>query len=105
MSSSGKGLNPDDYDASLWSGRVQKLAGKNDDDVATFDAAMTVCVMRYISDLRIGRVNPTHFNFDINTADKKYDLPEFVSDNAVDAADVAEADRVGRAGLRFVSQD
>ncbi len=83
-----KGLNPADYDASLWPARVQKLAAKNDDDVATFDAAMTVCVMRYISDLRIGRVNPTHFNFDINTADKKYDLPEFLSDNAVDADDV-----------------
>ena len=83
-----KGLNPEDYDAPLWSVRLQKLAGKDDDDVATFDAAMTVCVMRYTSDLRIGRVNPTHFNFDINTDDKKYDLPEFVSDNAVDAGDV-----------------
>ncbi len=80
-----KGLNPEDYDASQWAGRAQKLSAKNDDDIATFDAAMTVCVMRYISDLRIGRVNPTHFNFDINTAEKKYDLPEFVSDNAVDA--------------------
>ncbi len=83
-----KGLIPEDYDAGLWTGRVQKLASKQDDDVATFDAAMTVNVMRYISDLRIGRVNPTHFNFDIDTADKKYDLPEFVSDNAVDADDV-----------------
>jgi murein L,D-transpeptidase YcbB/YkuD len=83
-----KGLSPEDYDAGLWAARVQKLAGKNDDDVATFDATMTVSVMRYISDLRIGRVNPTHFNFDINTDDKKYDLPEFVSDNAVDADDV-----------------
>jgi murein L,D-transpeptidase YcbB/YkuD len=83
-----KGLNPQDYDAGLWTGRVQKLASKNEDDVVTFDAAMTVSVMRYISDLRIGRVNPTHFNFDIDTADKKYDLPEFVSDNAVDADDV-----------------
>ena len=83
-----KGLNPEDFDASLWNGRVAKLAGKNDDDIALFDAAMTVSVMRYISDLRIGRVNPTHFNFDINAQDKKYDLPEFVSDNAVDADDV-----------------
>ena len=49
---------------------------------------MTISVMRYISDLRIGRVNPQHFNFDINTQEKKYDLPEFVSDNAVDADDV-----------------
>ncbi len=83
-----KGLNPEDFDASKWDGLTGKLAGKNDDDVAQFDAAMTVCVMRYISDLRLGRVNPTHFNFDINTQDKKYNLPEFVSDNAVDAADV-----------------
>jgi len=83
-----KGLNPEDFDASRWPGLVAKLATKNDDDVVQFDAAMTVSVMRYISDLRIGRVNPTHFNFDINTADKKYDLPEFVSDNAVDATDV-----------------
>ena len=83
-----KGLNPEDFDASRWPGLVAKLATKNDDDVVQFDAAMTVSVMRYVSDLRIGRVNPTHFNFDINTADKKYDLPEFVSDNAVDATDV-----------------
>lgn len=83
-----KGLNPEDFDASLWSGRIAKLAGKNDDDVVNFDAAMTVSVMRYISDLRLGRVNPTHFNFDINTQDKKYDLPEFLSDNAVDADSV-----------------
>ena len=30
-----------------------------------------------------------HFNFDIDISDKKYDLAEFVSDNAVDATDVA----------------
>ncbi len=83
-----KGLNPEDYNASRWADLTQKLASKNDDDVAAFDAAMTVSVMRYISDLRLGRVNPTHFNFDIHTVDKKYDLPEFVSDNAVDADDV-----------------
>jgi L,D-transpeptidase YcbB len=49
---------------------------------------MTVNVMRYISDLRIGRVNPSHFNFEVPVQDKKYDLAEFVSDNAVDATDV-----------------
>ena len=83
-----KGLNPEDYNASRWPDLTHKLAGKSDDDVAAFDAAMTVSVMRYISDLRIGRVNPTHFNFDIDTQQKKYNLPEFLSDNAVDAADV-----------------
>lgn len=88
QSAAQKGLNPEDYDAPLWSARVQKLSARNEDDLAQFDAAMTVSVMRYISDLRIGRVNPTRFNFDINTQEKKYDLPGFVSDNAVDSEDV-----------------
>ena len=92
-----KGLNPDDYDAWLWPARVRqmaKFAASHDDTdggantIGQFDTAMTICVMRYISDLRIGRVNPQHFNFDIDVADKKYDLAEFVSDNAVDATDV-----------------
>jgi L,D-transpeptidase YcbB len=92
-----KGLNAEDYDASLWPARIQQItrigathdtSDASQDTIAQFDAAMTVCIMRYISDLRIGRVNPSHFNFDINVADKKYDLAEFVSDNAVDATDV-----------------
>jgi L,D-transpeptidase YcbB len=84
-----KGLIPEDYDASRWAARIQKLnSDKSADTISAFDVAMTVNVMRYISDLRIGRVNPSHFNFDINVADKKYDLAEFVSDNAVDATDV-----------------
>jgi len=83
-----KGLSPEDYDASLWAGRVQKLSGKSADAISEFDVAMTVNVMRYISDLRIGRVNPSHFNFDINVQSKKYNLAEFVSDHVVDATDV-----------------
>ena len=66
---------------------------------------MTVNVMRYISDLRIGRVNPSHFNFEIHVQDKKYDLAEFVSDNAVDATDVPELIAKRRAGLGAVPED
>jgi murein L,D-transpeptidase YcbB/YkuD len=83
-----KGLIPEDYDASRWAARVQALNDKSADAISLFDVAMTVNVMRYISDLRIGRVNPQHFNFDININDKRYDLAEFVSDNVVDATDV-----------------
>ena len=83
-----KGLIPDDYDAPRWAERVHALNDKSSDAISLFDVAMTVNVMRYISDLRIGRVNPQHFNFDINVADKKYDLAEFVSDNVVDSTDV-----------------
>jgi murein L,D-transpeptidase YcbB/YkuD len=83
-----KGLNPEDYDGPRWQQRIQSLNPKNQDGIAQFDVAMTIAVMRYISDLHIGRVNPTHFNFDIDINAKKYDLAEFVSDQAVDAADV-----------------
>jgi L,D-transpeptidase YcbB len=92
-----KGLNPEDYDASRWPARLQQIAqiasshdtsDASQNAVAQFDTAMTISVMRYISDLRIGRVNPSHFNFDINVSSKKYDLAEYVSDNAVDATDV-----------------
>src|SRR3984957_10623084 len=83
-----KGLIPEDYDAPRWAERVQALNNKSADAISLFDVAMTVNVMRYISDLRIGRVNPQHFNFDINVSDKKYDLAEFVSDNVVDSTDV-----------------
>ena len=83
-----KGLIPEDYDSSRWADRVQALSSKSDDAISLFDVAMTVNVMRYISDLRIGRVNPSRFNFEIPVQDKKYDLAEFVSDNAVDSTDV-----------------
>jgi len=71
-----KGLNSDDYDASRWEDRVQQLSDPA--SAAPFDAALTVCVMRYISDLRIGRINPRHFSFGINVERKKYDLAQFV---------------------------
>lgn len=84
-----KGLNPDHYDASRWNDRLAAL--KNSpapDKLATFDAALTVSAMRYISDLHIGRVDPRHFSFDIDVAQKKYDLPQFVTDKVIHAADL-----------------
>jgi hypothetical protein len=55
-----KGLIPEDYDASLWPARLValKAASGNADTVAQFDAALTVNAIRYLSNLRIGRVNP-----------------------------------------------
>lgn len=83
-----KGLDPEDYDSSRWTARIQSLSSGHQDAVAKFDVAMTVTVMRFISDLRIGRVNPQHFNFGINAAEKKYNLAEYVSDKAIDITDV-----------------
>lgn len=84
-----KGLIPADYDASRWQGRIAALRGSTDPDrQARFDAALTVCAMRYISDLHIGRVNPKHFKFGIDIEQKKYNLPQFVTQDLIHAANM-----------------
>jgi L,D-transpeptidase YcbB len=86
-----KGLDPEEYDASRWQARIAALGtnGASADTVATFDAALTVAAMRYISDLHIGRVNPSHFKYGIDTEEKKYDLPQFLTTEVSHAPDVA----------------
>lgn len=88
-----RGLAAEDYDGPRWSERLAKLkpatAQPSEADALRFDAALTVCVMRYISDLHIGKVNPKHFDFGLDIETKKYDLPQFLKDDVVDAADVA----------------
>jgi L,D-transpeptidase YcbB len=90
-----KGLSPDDYDGPRWADRVAKLkpatSQPSEVDATQFDVALTVCAMRYISDLHIGKVNPKHFAFGFDIEGKKYDLPEFLKTNVVDASDVAGA--------------
>lgn len=84
-----KGLNPDDYDASRWSERLQALDhAPTPDTLARFDAALTVGAMRYISDLHIGRVNPKRLSLDLDIEQNKYDLPHFVTTEVIHAADV-----------------
>ena len=77
-----KGLSAGDYDAALWNGRVAKLkpAARQpaEADAVKFDLALTVCLMRYISDLHIGKVNPKHFAFALDEEPRKYDLAEFL---------------------------
>ena len=86
-----KGLDPEDYDASLWPRRLASLPKASDTDMANFDVAMTVAAMRYISDLHIGRVNPEHFAFGVSVQDKKYDLPNFLTQQVVAAGNVSDA--------------
>src|SRR5258705_272795 len=90
-----KGLAAEDYDAPRWGDRLAKLkptsVQPSEADAVRFDAALTVCVMRYISDLHIGRVNPKHFDFGLDVETKKYDLPDFLKADVVDSSDVAGA--------------
>jgi L,D-transpeptidase YcbB len=88
-----KGLSAEDYDGPRWSDRLAKLkpavSQPSAADAVRFDAALTVSVMRYISDLHIGKVNPKHFDFGLDVEAKKYDLPEFLKEHVVEAANVS----------------
>ena len=86
-----KGLSAADYDGPRWTERLARLAAASDAERARFDAALTVCIMRYVSDLRIGKVNPKHFRFGLDIEQKKYDLPDFLRQRLVNAPDVNPA--------------
>ena len=87
-----KGLQPADYDSAQWSQRTQAVAGKSPDAIASFDVAMSVAVMRYLSDLHMGRINPQALNFDIDepTRRSQWDVATLVNEQLVDADDVAK---------------
>jgi L,D-transpeptidase YcbB len=84
----GKGLDPGDYDALLWPARIDKLRSASTSDLARFDLAMTVSVMRYLSDLHLGRVNPRYFHFDFDVEHNQYDLSSFVRERLVSSANL-----------------
>jgi len=84
-----KGLHPEDYDAPRWADRLTLLKSPHqDDDEARFDAALTVCIMRYISDLHIGRIDPQNLGFEFNVSNKKLYLPDFVRERLVNGSDL-----------------
>ena len=84
-----KGLDPEDYDASRWESRIRELEGSSSSPaVARFDVALSVCTMRYVSDLRIGRINPQHFKFGLGVEQKKYDLAQFLRDRILSSSDL-----------------
>jgi len=89
------GLNAEDYDGPRWAVRLAKLkpatSQPSEADEVQFDAALTVCMMRYISALHIGKVNPKHFDFGLDVEAKRINLPGFLKDDVVDAPDVATA--------------
>jgi L,D-transpeptidase YcbB len=92
-----KGLDPADYDASQWNARLAALGAREghapERAQVKFDAALTICVVRYISDLHVGRANPKHTKFVLQSAGRAYDLAEFVSDRILRASDIASAIR------------
>ena len=83
-----KGLNPEDYDASRWLAREEALVGTpTPEEIARFDLALSVCLLRYVSALDVGRINPQHLKFDLDLNHRKTDLPEFLA-QVSQAADI-----------------
>ncbi len=84
-----EGLRAEDYDGPRWADRLSHLAGAHTaSDEATFDAALTICTMRYVSDVRVGRINPKHLKFYLDVEHKRLDLPRFVRQLLVSQANV-----------------
>lgn len=84
-----KGLAPEDYDASRWEERIRILRSSSSSRaVADFDVALTICTMRYVSALHIGRISPQHFKFGLTVERENYDLAQFLRDRVMTASDV-----------------
>ena len=86
-----KGLDPEDYDGSRWQGRLLKLGQKpSEEDLVSFDTAVTVSTMRYIRAIHCGRVNPKEFKFQLDMEEgKQLPLAEFIQAQVINAGDAA----------------
>ena len=86
------GLRPADYDAApysnRWPARIAALGSRSHPAVADFDLALSVCAMRFLTDVHSGRVPPSHFSFEIDRASKALNFPQFLNDQVIDASDI-----------------
>jgi murein L,D-transpeptidase YcbB/YkuD len=87
-----KGLQPEDYDGPLWDARVARLVPPapqaSPSELARFDLVLTVSIMRYISALHNGRVNPRRLQLGLDIEHKRYKLAEFLRSRLAEARDV-----------------
>jgi L,D-transpeptidase YcbB len=85
-----KGLDAEDYDGSRWQGRLLKLGQKpSEQDLISFDTALTVSLMRYIRAIHCGRVNPKEFKFQLDMGGEPLPLAEFIQTQVLIAGDAA----------------
>ncbi len=85
-----KGLDPEDYDGSRWQDRLLKLGQTpSEQDLVSFDTALTISTMRYIRAIHCGRVNPKEFKFQLDVEGHQLPLAEFLHTHVTDASDPA----------------
>lgn len=85
-----RGLDPEDYDGSRWAVRLAKQTRHpSEEDLVSFDTALTVSAMRYVRAIHAGRVNPKEFDFQLDNGDNQFSLADFIQNKVVNAADPA----------------
>jgi len=73
-----KGLVSADYDAELlqkWLAELNAAPTPAPRELASFDLGLSLSLMRYTSNLYMGRINPKRVNFSLDIEPKKIDLP------------------------------
>lgn len=86
-----KGLEPEDYDGPKWPDRVSKLSqNPSEQDLVSFDTALTICAMRYVRAVHVGRVNPKEFKFQLDVDAQQINLGDFLQTKVVNASDPAK---------------
>ena len=88
-----EGLKAEDYDGSRWDERLAQIDQSLmlEPALIRFDVALTVCIMRYISDLHLGRVNPPQFHYDLEIEHTIFNLSDFLRQKLVDSPNVDSA--------------
>ncbi len=82
-----KGLDAADYDAVRLGERAERLRAADaptPDEVGRFDVAVTVAVMRFISDSYLGRIDPRALGYGLDAEPKTLDLPALIRELAHD---------------------
>ena len=83
-----RGLEPEDYDGPRWQSRLLKLTQRpSEQELASFDTALTVSAMRYIRAVHCGRVNPKEFKFQLDVEGNPLPLAEFIQTHVLNASD------------------
>jgi murein L,D-transpeptidase YcbB/YkuD len=90
-----EGLPARDYDGPLWAGRLEELDSSaqapGESELIGFDLALTVCAMRYMLDLHLGRINPRPSDPVVEAGRELSDPAAFLREKVVPAGNVAAA--------------
>jgi L,D-transpeptidase YcbB len=91
-----KGLVPEDYDSPRWGVRLTTLkTSPSALNLAEFDVALTVSLMRYVRALNVGRVNPKTLGYGLEVDSRRLELAQFLQkleDSADPAAEIKAAE-------------